>query len=155
MNKTIIIGIGNTLRSDDGLGNHAAELLAEMPTFADVEVISVQQLLPEQADLLVAYDLVIFIDASYEDEPGEVKMRQLLPDETLSNGFSHHFSPAHLLLLTRELYSKFPQAYLFSIGAENFELGETLSPPVQQALLQLIEQVIVLYHHHVKKVCFL
>ena len=142
MKKIVVIGIGNTLRSDDGLGVHAAARLAQMPEMRDVEVLEVQQLIPEQADSLQEFDVVIFIDASYQDPPGNIQCAQLEADDTIGSGFTHHFSPARLLLLTREIYGKKPKAYLFTVGAQTFELGEELSSPVQKALPKLINMVI-------------
>jgi len=142
LKKIVVIGIGNSLRSDDGLGIHTAARLAEMPEMKDIEILEVQQLIPELADSIQEYDVVIFIDASYQDPPGDIKCLQLEADESIGTGFTHHFSPAHLLLLIREIYRKSPKAYLFSVGAQTFELGEELSPPVQKALPELINMVV-------------
>ena len=45
--KTLILGYGNTLRKDDGLGMYAARSLASLPLPEDVEIRTYQQLSPE------------------------------------------------------------------------------------------------------------
>ena len=49
----LVVGYGNALRTDDGVGWHAAERLADDPRLADATVIAVHQLTPDcpSADL--------------------------------------------------------------------------------------------------------
>ena len=58
----LVIGYGNTLRSDDGVGPRVAMAVAsrEWPGF---NAIAVQQLTPELAEPLAAAELAIFVDA--------------------------------------------------------------------------------------------
>ena len=46
MMKTLILGYGNTLRKDDGLGVYAAQTLDSLDIPGDVEVYTCQQLSP-------------------------------------------------------------------------------------------------------------
>ncbi|MFI5043071.1 MAG: hydrogenase maturation protease, partial [Acidimicrobiales bacterium] len=71
----LVIGYGNTLRSDDGVGWHAAALLAEDPRLAGVEVLAVHQLTPELALDMSRATLVILIDAGADDPPGAIAVR--------------------------------------------------------------------------------
>jgi hydrogenase maturation protease len=142
MTKVLVIGYGNPLRSDDSLGWQAAERLeAALQDQPGVEVCACQQLTPELAGKLCAVDLAIFIDAGIDLPPGVLGCAAVQPDESLPAQFSHDFTPAKLLAFTELLYTSVPPAYLVSIGAETFALGETLSPAVEAALPDLLDRV--------------
>src|SRR5689334_1186022 len=71
-----IIGIGNPLRSDDGLGWAVTEHLSR-DCRAGYEVQTVHQLTPELAQSMATASLVVMIDASREGKPGEMSIRPL------------------------------------------------------------------------------
>jgi hydrogenase maturation protease len=131
--RTVIIGYGNTLRSDDGFGCIVVDLLEERGILKNVEYITSQQLLPEMAESLRHSQLVIFLDASVAEKTGALSIEFLHPGMA-SGTLSHHLNPASLLALVQSLYQVAPQAYLLSIGTEDFEFGEILSGPVKAML---------------------
>jgi hydrogenase maturation protease len=63
MPRILIIGYGNPLKSDDGLGWHAAQELSRELTPPGVKVIRAHQLTPELAEEASTAELVLFIDA--------------------------------------------------------------------------------------------
>jgi hydrogenase maturation protease len=135
-----IIGCGNPLRGDDGLGWHAAARLAGELDEQSSRVIACHQLTPELAEPIGRADLVIFIDAEQGQPAGQVRCRQI----AASNGtgaFSHHMTPGNLLAAARELFGSSPEAILFSVGAERFDCSDRLSESVAAALPELIERV--------------
>ena len=72
--RTLIIGIGNPLRGDDGLGwDVAGELSSELRR-DDVQVLATHQLTPELSDLVSRAELVLFIDATRSEDPGNDEM---------------------------------------------------------------------------------
>jgi len=128
----LVIGYGDGLRSDDGAGPRVAELLAKED---GVAVLVRHQLAPELADDLRDRSVVVFVDAAATLEPGAVAARRVAASEAAqAPGLTHHFSPGALLLLAERLYGARPRAYLVTIGASSFALGEELSPPVAAAL---------------------
>lgn len=142
--RILVIGYGNPLRQDDGVGWAAAEALAgKAVDGATIQVEAVHQLLPELAEPISAADLVIFIDASVEGEgePGEIKQKRVRPSGEDPAAFSHHFRPARLLGYARELYGRFPPAYLFTITAARLGYGEGLSGVVETAVVDLTRQI--------------
>lgn len=137
-----IFGYGNTLRSDDGLGVYAAQLLLQsFPDFAG-RIVTCQQLGPELVEDLQAAELVIFIDAGCETPPGHISCKPVQPRETAPVGVSHHFSPETLLALCQAFYGRAPEAWLFSVGAASFEIGEALTPTVNKALPGLVQKIL-------------
>ncbi len=57
-----MIGYGNTLRSDDGVGPRVAMAVASWG-WPGLKAIAVHQLTPELAEPLAAAELAIFVDA--------------------------------------------------------------------------------------------
>ncbi len=142
--KTFILGYGNTLRKDDGLGIYAAEALASASLPTGVEVLSCHQLSPELSARLSQAEQAIFIDATLANEelpPGRIKTRKLHPRTTQPSGITHHFDPETLLAMSETLYGHAPRAILFSVTANDFDLGEGLSPAVTAALPVLVSEI--------------
>jgi hydrogenase maturation protease len=138
---TLILGYGNTLSGDDGLGVRAAEMLEERLQGLDVRVITCHQLSPELAEDLRGASLAIFIDASATTPPGQIDVQPLAPSTQAPGSVSHHFLPGTLLALCQAFYDHTPEAWLYAIGAASFEIGETLSPPAAAALPRAVELV--------------
>ena len=141
MGKTLVIGYGNPLRGDDGLGWRAAELLAGRIHDPDVEILACHQLTPEMAEPLSRAERAIFIDAACDNNRGEIAGRALVPERSPLERFTHHLTPEVLLGLARELYGHAPEARMWSVGAASFDFGETLSPEVEAALPALVNLI--------------
>jgi hydrogenase maturation protease len=146
----LVIGYGNALRSDDGVGWHAAALLADDPRLAGVEVLARHQLAPELALDMSRASLVILVDADAEIPPGAITVRRLEaagpgPAAGGSGGgpgaSSHHVGPAELLAVCRELYGAAPEAIVIGVGTLTMEVGESLSAPVAAALPAVADAV--------------
>jgi hydrogenase maturation protease len=143
MPRILIIGFGNPLRSDDGLGWHAAQELSRELTSPEVKVIRAHQLTPELAEEASRVELVLFIDAREGSPPGDVRCEAIHLDEAppRPSMHSHDLRPATILQLARELYGFSPRAYLLTVAGEHFEDGDSLSEPVLSAMPKLITQV--------------
>ena len=140
MAKALIIGYGNPLRGDDGLGWHAARLLADIAAAHDAEVVTCHQLMPELAQQISQTALVIFVDAAIKGQPGQLDWRRVEPKAGPAS-FAHHVSPESLLAMAGELYGRSPQAFVVSVVGGTFECGEELSPVVRAALPGLVKLV--------------
>lgn len=141
MARVLIVGYGNPLRGDDGLGWHAARRLSENMRREDVEILTCHQLTPELAERLSRVDRVIFIDAACTGAPGEVLQQAIQPDMSAAADFTHHFDIPALLACAQILFGACPQAVLCSVAAETFDLTESLSPAVEAAVPKLLELV--------------
>jgi hydrogenase maturation protease len=144
--RPLIVGYGNTLRRDDGVGVRAAERLERDPRLAGVAVISVHQLTPELAVDIGAASFVVFIDADVEAEPGAVTVRRVPGSSRTRAGgrpgtTNHHVGPSELLALARELTGASPGAVTVGVGAADLGLGEGLSPSVEAALPAVVARV--------------
>jgi hydrogenase maturation protease len=144
----LIVGYGNALRSDDGLGWHAAARLAEDPRLAGAHVLWQHQLTPELAVDIGKSSLVILIDASDGEEPGAISVRRLVPTPAGGSAWTHHIEPAELVALARELWSASPPVFVVSVGVASLEVGDRLSPAVERALPAVVEAVVALVAEH-------
>ena len=137
----LVIGYGNAMRTDDGLGRHAAERLAHDPRLAGATVIACHQLTPELALDVSRAALVVFVDASHDRPAGTFTIERMERTGRGDSGWSHQFSPSSLIALTGELYGPSPDVYLVSVGVESLQLGDRLSPVVEAALPRLVDAV--------------
>ena len=128
----LIIGYGNPLRGDDGFGYRAAERIPG--------AIAVHQLAPELMDPISRADRVIFLDASAEGVPGEIRRRAIVP-ATGGQAFTHHATPQGLLAGALELYGRAPEATLITVSGFHFGLSESLSPEVAAAVDTLVVEL--------------
>ncbi|MFM8966955.1 MAG: hydrogenase maturation protease [Vulcanococcus sp.] len=129
----LVIGIGNPLRGDDGVG----ALLAEQAGGR-----SVQQLTPELAEKLAGLEAVLFIDAWLAPAGAEPQLIELRPAGSDggadSSPQSHRLEPAARLALSQRLYGRAPRAQLLLVPATAFEHGTVLSAELRAALPQAL-----------------
>lgn len=141
----LVIGYGNTLRSDDGAGPFVARALeARVP--AGTRVLDAHQLTPEMAiDISVATRVVFVdaIDATGESAPQESgpRVSRLEPEPGADPLNPHASDPGSLLWLAKTLFGGAPEAWLVAIPGAEFGFGETLSPGAARASADAIAQV--------------
>jgi hydrogenase maturation protease len=146
--RTIVIGLGNPLLSDDGLGLQAAALLRQRLGADDrVEVIEAYTGGLDLMELLVGYERAVVVDAvtTGQHPPGtlvELGLNDLLSSRNTSS--THDASLALALETGRMVGLKLPETiFFFGIETGNArDFGEQLTAPVRQALPLLIEQVL-------------
>ncbi len=142
--SALVVGYGNSLRGDDGLGWHAAGRLALDPRMAGAEVLARHQLTPELAEEVSRAALVVLVDACQDGgPPGEVTVRRVRPGPGSSArpAWSHHLDPATLVELAGALYGSVPPVFVVSAGVGSCEAGERLSPALQRALPRVVDTV--------------
>lgn len=137
----LIIGYGNTLRTDDGLGRYAAERLADDPRLDGATVIGRHQLTPELALDVSRAGLVVFVDANVGSPAGTVTIEPVPRAETRATAWSHQLTPSSLVALARELYGRTPEVVLVGVGVASLEHGDGLSPTVEAAMPGLVDAV--------------
>lgn len=140
----LVIGYGNPLRQDDGVGWHVAERLSETADAAAVRCLALHQLTPDLAAPLSRAALAIFIDARDGGTPGSAACRLLQPAETTPESFSHRLDPPALLAATRSVYGTCPDSYLITVSGGAFGYGEKLSLEVESAVGAVLEGVAAL-----------
>ncbi len=139
--KVLVIGYGNPLRGDDGVGWHVAEQLAKENNHDHVEILTRHQLTPELAEPISCAARVIFIDAATNETSGKISCQWIKPEAMASTSFSHDCDPSSLLTIAQQLYGRHPEAVLLTIAGESFDHAERLSPVVLDKLPTLLQKV--------------
>ena len=137
----LVVGFGNPLRGDDGFGWEVAARLASIEKKGAIEVLTVQQLMPELAESLSKFDHVIFVDASCEGTPGEWRCESVSAGEMTPNALGHRFGIPELLGHARALYGSAPQAQVISVTGESFECGDHLTPRIMAVVPELVDYI--------------
>jgi hydrogenase maturation protease len=140
--STLLVACGNTLRRDDGVAREVA-VEVESLELPSLQVVSCDLLLPELADPVSKASQVIFVDA-VADSTRPTRIDKVSPAES-PQILAHHASPEIILALARDVFGHSPTAYLVTIPAEDFGIGEGLSPLAsrgkQEALRLICEQL--------------
>ena len=126
--ELLVIGYGNSLRRDDGVGPRVAEAI-EALNLPSVRVLDCQLLSPEYADPIARARRVIFVDAAVDEMDG-VKFRRLVPGET-SQLMAHAADPRTMLALARDVFGRTPEAWWLTIPAIHLGFGMDYSPETE------------------------
>ena len=135
----LVIGYGNTLRSDDGAGVRVAEAMAAMQ-LPGVEAVAVHQLLPEHAEWLARVDRAVFVDARVTDEGAEPTIEPI-GEPAAPHVPGHVADPGALLAMARLLYGRAPRAWLLAVPGVAFAIGEGLSATAARGVTRAIDQI--------------
>jgi hydrogenase maturation protease len=135
----LVIGYGNTLRGDDGVGPRVAEAVERLH-LPNVRTLICQQLSPEHADPISRAGTVIFVDAAV-DAPKEIQLRKLRPGET-TQLMAHAADPRTMLALARDVFGHVPKAWWLTIPAVQMEFGEKFSPETQRGMNEAVGRIL-------------
>ncbi|MGQ9588276.1 MAG: hydrogenase maturation protease [Thermoplasmata archaeon] len=144
--KTLVLGVGNPILSDDGVGIHVARKLRDegIPG-VDVEELAASGL--ELLDMVRGYDKVIIIDAiqTKQGKPGEFYVLDENDFERTIHGSSPHgVNIATALALGRKLIpEQMPKVVVFlAIEAEDVvNVSESLTPAVSRAVPEILKKI--------------
>jgi hydrogenase maturation protease len=142
MSKILVVGYGNPLRADDGLGCHVARQIGHHLRGDDrVEVLPCHQLAPEIVERLADVEFAIFVDATADGKPGTITETTVQPDPMFSGKFDDSMTPATLLAAANALHRKCPQAVMFNMTGWCFEFGEHMSTIVSERFQELVKRI--------------
>jgi hydrogenase maturation protease len=139
--KALVIGYGNTLRSDDGVGVWVADRIAAL-RLPNVDLKTCHQLFPELAADILPYDTVIMVDASANGEPMAVRKSLPLPEHLPSS--NHNISPEILHHLAHEMYGATVDMRVYTVRGDSFEFGSMLSPSVKEQATKTVALIAAL-----------
>jgi len=149
MPRALIIGIGNPLRGDDGLGWHVIERLRGRAAEESADLLACHQLTPELAAPLAQSKRVIFIDAAEGKPAGEVRVERIDSvngPQAAPGVLSHRLDPPALVCYAKSLYGKVPEAILVSVKGSAYDFSENLSEAAMSAVpevLRLVDDLLI------------
>jgi hydrogenase maturation protease len=139
MGDVLLIGYGNDLRRDDGLGPAVVRAFSGRP---GLEVIEAHQLLPEHIEAAAAATMVILVDAAVDIAPGEVRSQRVEPTAGEGPLFDlHELDAAGLITAASTVYGRAPEAWLVTVGVADVKFGEELSPEVEAAVPEAVAAI--------------
>lgn len=157
MKHTLIAGFGNTYRRDDGVAlavvNVVRERLGRPPLGPlddgfddlghDLDTVVLHQMVPELAETVTDYQLVIFVDAHVATLPEPIHEERM--DVAYKTPFvSHQFHPSTVLALAQQMYGEAPDAVLISILGHDFDFGEGLSEQTAALVPEAADRILAL-----------
>lgn len=131
MKKRLIIGYGNTLRCDDGLGPYIVKSLRDKVgnLGKNVEIISLPQLDVALTSLISQSDIVLFVDAKTDmtDELVSIKRIKSNASPVRLSYISHKINIPTLLRASLDWFGVEPLCYIVMPKGFNFSVGDTIS----------------------------
>jgi hydrogenase maturation protease len=145
--KTLVLGIGNPILQDDGVGLYVITALREHVLPSDVMIDSAYTGGMNLLDLMRGYDKVILVDAIKNEEStvGEVKRFLLPAAPSLHSSNPHEISLAEALLLARHLGELALPKEIVVIGIvvqNTVDFGEHLCTAVAAAVPTAVRMVL-------------
>lgn len=126
--NTLIIGVGNTIRGDDGIGPYICSCI-EALQLGGIKTRITQQLQTDMVDELLEYHQIIIADAAIHSED---ILFYAVDSTTSPAASSHHSNPAMLVALAQQLYNKKLPIMVCSVKGEVFEMSDQLSPAAKE-----------------------
>jgi hydrogenase maturation protease len=146
MKPFLILGLGNPLRGDDGVGCRVAQALERRVLPQDVEVMEGGTPGLGLIHLLEGRTRVFLVDAAEMDRPAGTVMQFHAQDATLISpaaSFSLHDSDvAGALNLACALQIPMPEIVFFGVQPACLDWGRGLSPQVQAAIPKVVAAVL-------------
>ena len=125
LDNTLIIGIGNNTRQDDGLGWCFLDALAK-EGFNPENLVYKYQLMVEDADLISNYKKVFFVDACKTKLTNGFSIEPIVAAKQVA--FSTHAVPPNQILnLCKTIYNKTPTAFVVKIQGYTWDIEIGLS----------------------------
>jgi hydrogenase maturation protease len=145
--KTLILGLGNSLLSDDGVGLTIAAELKNRLNESDITVMETSVAGLSLLDLLVGYDRAIIIDAiqTLDGKPGQIYRLDPEAFDTTRRTISPHdvnFTTA--LEFGKKVGLPLPQEILiFAIEVSDVStFGDEYTPQVKRAIPNCVEMIL-------------
>ena len=137
--KFLVVGIGNPLRSDDGVGPHIVQEI-RAKNIPGVKLLVSHQLNIELLEDAIDYEKILLVDASCDGEEGLV-FRKVHATDDEHGASSHHLSPEFFWTLAKKLYRRELSLYVCAVRGRNFDMGETFSPGVQSLVPKAVDEI--------------
>jgi hydrogenase maturation protease len=145
MKRTVVIGVGNEFRGDDGAGRMTARRLTE----TDLRGVDIFESSGEALSLMQCWaeaERVILIDASSTGLPPGTVQRFDASQAPLPSRFfhtsTHAFSVAEAIEMARSLTALPPTVIVFGIEGANFDHGTGLTPEAEGGVSKALQHIL-------------
>jgi len=141
--KTLILGLGNLLLCDEGVGIHAIRALENEKLPSDVDLMDGGTGGLHLISWLEGYDRIIMIDATLDDNPpGTIRLIKPRYASDFPHLMSAHEIGLRDMIEAMSLTGVLPEIQLIAVSAANInEVGTALSPELQAVLPEIVQLV--------------
>ncbi len=144
--RILVLGLGNPILCDDGVGYQVAMTLQERLDMPDVDIKEAGIAGLDFLDMITGYDRAIVIDAIQTEKGKPGKIYRFGPDSlaaTRHSGTPHDVNIATALELGKKLNLKLPkEIIIFAIEVEDVtSFSEECTPEVKKAVTRCVEMV--------------
>ena len=143
--RLLILGTGNPLRRDDGIGVHIAHELENLGMPQGVKVLDAGTGGLALVDFMRAFPKVLFLDAvDMGEAPGTVKtfaQEDMLAAVPVTQVSLHDMGLPHVLLLA-SLQGVSPEILIVGIQPKDLGWGIGLSPELERAVPTIVQHVL-------------
>ncbi len=145
LKKTLILGLGNILMQDEGVGVRVVEAMRDVPLPPGVDLLDGGTAGLSLLELMEGYDRVIVVDAvGAGAEPGAIfKLRPedlaAMPNVQLT---SFHQVGLMGVLQLAELVGQRPEVVIIGVQPASLDWGTELTPQLKDAVPRVIEFVL-------------
>lgn len=144
--KVLILGVGNYLMGDEGVGVHLARQLSTELYDERIDVVDGGTGGFQLMELFETYPTVILADATLDQrEPGTIRLIQPKFSADFPKAMSTHEIGLKDVVESLILLDKLPQIYLFVMSIEKVQpLTINLSPEIEKSMSELKVNVVEL-----------
>jgi len=146
MGRTLILGVGNLILTDDGVGIHAVKMLQESgEIYPDIPIVDGGTCGLDLLQYLAETDKLVILDAARSTgKPGKISR---ITGEKVPAYLSIKTSPHEIglpeLLFAAKLSNIYPkEVVIYCVEAESLETQVGLTPAVKAALPEMVRLVI-------------
>jgi hydrogenase maturation protease len=147
--RTLVLGIGNSILGDDGVGVRVAQAVASKIKDDSIDVMDVNVDGLNLFDFILGYDRLVVIDAIVTED-GEIgEIYRLKPEQICSPSGSaispHHYTLASTIEIGNRLFPReIPQdVVVFAINTEDAStITEEMSQKVREAVPKAVNLVL-------------
>lgn len=147
MGKTLVLGIGNTIRGDDGVGIKISEALKGQLDFSAVEIKQTHESGINLLDKIFGYEKVVIIDSiqSQGEMIGDIYRWNLLekwPGASAMPYSLHNIGLAEILNLAYGLIDTPKEVIIYAVNTgDNDSFRDTMSLKIKRAIPKVVELV--------------
>jgi len=147
--RTLVLGIGNPILGDDGIGFHIAQELAKQIKDENIDVKDTSADGLNLLELILGYDKLIVIDALMTKDEKVGEIYRLKPENTGKPASvtvsPHHFNLATTIEIGKKLFAgQIPEEIIvFGIGTQEVaRVTEEITAKVKEAIPRVINLVL-------------
>ncbi|MGA3243940.1 MAG: HyaD/HybD family hydrogenase maturation endopeptidase [Bacteroidota bacterium] len=141
--RTLVLGIGNLLMGDEGVGVHAIREMEKTTVPEHVSLLDGGTGGFHLLSLFQEYDPIIVIDATMDQKPeGDVQLRRPRFASEFPRTLSAHDIGLRDLLESATLLGPLPRLFLVTVSIKDLQTMSTeLSPKIRSSLPAVVETV--------------